>query len=473
VAASRSRQRFRPVRLLEVEISEPIPSVPRVDPATGRSYQRALTLGRLHEYPLGTVEIAIEDSAVSAQEHARQIWTSLGTRINNHLIQDGLPTVSELTSAGIPLRTTPNCRRERHAVLGRAPFVSVVVATRNRSHLLGECLHSLLNLEYPNYEILVVDNAPTSDETFQLVTRLSLGRPRLRYLREERAGTSWARNQGVLESTAGIVAFTDDDVIVDKHWLTEITKEFIASPDVGCVTGLVLPAQIETRVQAWFEERGGFSKGFERTVFTRLSRTSENRPYPFVASIFGSGNNMACRVSVLSEFAGFDPALGPGTDALGGEDLAVFYQVIKGGYQLVYTPAAIVFHRHRVDYDAFRKQVRCFGLGLTAYMTKCFVDDPRSVLDFLSQLPAYAANLTRRTATSNGRERSDQPLELTFVELTGMIVGPIAYLRGRRKTRELRRTLAAQFAPRIRPDRRRRPSSQRDSSGAEGATSYE
>jgi cellulose synthase/poly-beta-1,6-N-acetylglucosamine synthase-like glycosyltransferase len=85
----------------------------------------------------------------------------------------------------------------------------------------------------------------------------------VRYVREDRPGLAIAHNRGLQEVTASLVAFTDDDVQVDPGWLRELVLEFLADERVACVTGLILPMQLETPSQAWIEQFGGFGKGFE------------------------------------------------------------------------------------------------------------------------------------------------------------------------------------------------------------------
>jgi len=119
-----------------------------------------------------------------------------------------------------------------------------------------------------------------------------------------------------------IVAFTDDDTIPDRHWLTEIVRGFWAAPRVGCVTGPILPSELATPAQLWIEQFGGYSRGFKRRVYDLGVNRPPDSLFPYAAGRFGSGANMAFRRSLLLDLGGFDPALGGGTPALGGEDLA-------------------------------------------------------------------------------------------------------------------------------------------------------
>ncbi len=107
-------------------------------------------------------------------------------------------------------------------------------------------------MSYRPFEVVVVDNAPSSEATREAVLAEYGGDSRVRYVREPRPGLSCARNRGLEEAAADIVAFTDDDVIVDRWWLDGIWRGFQAAPEVACVTGLIATAQIENSVAAVF-----------------------------------------------------------------------------------------------------------------------------------------------------------------------------------------------------------------------------
>src|SRR5690606_9186584 len=135
---------------------------------------------------------------------------------------DGLAPVEGLPVEGLPADETPACLQARAAVLADAPLVSVVVATHNRTASLLKTLESLLAQDYPRTEIIVVDNAPSTDETAEAVRRLAAETGRVSYAREDRPGLAVAHNRGLQDVSGAFVAFTDDDVIADRHWVTEL-----------------------------------------------------------------------------------------------------------------------------------------------------------------------------------------------------------------------------------------------------------
>jgi glycosyltransferase involved in cell wall biosynthesis len=430
---------FRPIRLLEVELSRPLPAVPARDPETGLLSHAGLALARLHTQPLGLVHLSFDEAGLAPEALARQIWATLDKPIQEHLRQDGLPEAAELGAAGLPAMAAPPCTRERRLALADAPLLSVIIPTRDRPELLRTCLASLTALDYPDYEVLVVDNAPSSDETARVVAEMGRDLPRLRYLREERPGASHARNRGLEEAKGDIVAFTDDDTTVDRYWLAELVKGFRSEENVGCVTGNVLPQRLDTPARAWFGERGGFSRGFTRLVYDLDEHRSDHPLYPYNAMVFGSGNNMAFRTAVVRAIGGFDPVLDPASPAQGGEDSAAFFDVIARGYRLVYEPGALVRHLDRRDYEGLRRQMYGWGVGFTAFLVRSLLAHPRLLPGFVLRMP-YTALLYLRGRIPYGKEQQQKlaPVlspartqELWRLEKAGYRDGLWAYWRSR------------------------------------------
>jgi glycosyltransferase involved in cell wall biosynthesis len=310
------------------------------------------------------------------------------------------------------------------------PRASVIVATRERSASLSRCLDSLLALDYPDYEVVVVDNAPVTDATERLIA-VRYARE-VRYVVERRRGLAAAHNCGIAMARGEIVAFTDDDVVADGRWLLELASAFEWATDIACVTGMICPAELETPAQVWSEARWGLGKGPTSRIFRTSDRPRPGSMFPFAAGQFGSGANMAFRTDVLRKLGGFDPALGTGTPSRGGDDLAAFFGVIAAGYALAYASGAVVHHWHRRDYASLRRQAYGYGAGLTAYLTKTVADDPRRLAGLAAGAPAGLVHLLSPRSVRNARTPRDYPGELRRRELLGMLGGPRGYLRVRR-----------------------------------------
>ncbi len=439
-----------PARVIEIELGQPLPILRAFDDRTGRYYQRALCVVRLHTQPLGMVEFQFDKVEISGYEYCGLVWDTLSTKINEHLRQDGLSPILELDAAGLPGSAAPWCIEERERFKDNAPYVSVIVPTHNRPDRLQACLRSLLALQYPQYEVIIVDNAPSTSATRDFIEQTYHEMPQVRYVREDRPGVSWARNCGMMVARGEILAFTDDDVVVDPYWLIELVRGFSRAGDVACVTGYNLPLELETPAQFWYEEYGGaywFQEhggtrwGFTRRIFDMKEYRPKTALYPYRAGMFGCGASMAFTAAFLRGVNGFDPALGGNGPARCSQDIAVFFQVITRGYKLVYEPASLVYHLHRRKYSELRKQIYNYGVGLTAYLTKSFLANPRLLFDFIAKL-VYAPFLLLSTHSPHRRKSTLYPKELIRVKRKGMLYGPLAYLQCRRMMQKVRRAVA-------------------------------
>ncbi|MET9392633.1 glycosyltransferase [Streptomyces sp. NPDC006624] len=344
-------------------------------------------------------------------------------------------------------RARAECADAQTGAPGEPPYASVVVATRERAGQLARALDSLLAQDHPRCEIVVVDNAPVTSGTRELVERKYA--ERVRYVREPVPGLAAAHNAGLEAVRGEVVAFTDDDVIADPRWLTELTAPFAADPGLGCCTGLILPARLTTPAQVLLESHGGFAKGFTPRTYDPARPPVDEPLFPFTAGRFGSGANMAFRTAVLRAVGGFDPATGAGTAARGGDDLYGFVRVLAEGHRLHYTPYALVWHHHRETWRDLETQAYGYGAGLTAYLTAVLVNRPALLPAFLARLPrglAHARALTAvRTAddgTGGGGAPGDHdarthpwPRRLSRLQRRGMVYGPVGYLKARRALR--------------------------------------
>jgi O-antigen biosynthesis protein len=408
------------VRLLDLELGEAPAAVPDRS-RDGRPYRLAVVLVRVHGTPIGCVEVPLRGGRVDGEALGWVVATNLRDAIAAHLRDDAVD--------GRAAPTLPRCIEHRRSFLERSPRATVVVASRDGEGTLAACLDSLLALDYPRVEIVVVDNASRGAGVATLVAR-HRGARNIVCVREAVPGLAVAHNRGLRAASGSIVAFTDDDVIVDRLWLAQLAKGFDAAPDVACVTGPILPLELETPAQLWAEAYWGLAKGFERRVFDRHPPDGE-RLYPYAAGVFGSGANMAFRTSVLRGLGGFDPALGTGSPARGGDDLASFFDVVSAGHRLVYEPTALVRHRHRPDYASLERQAYAYGSGLAAHVTRTMIEQPHRVLEVASRAPLGLAYVFGGNSPKNTRRPADFPRALTRAERRGMALGGLAYVRAR------------------------------------------
>jgi len=308
-------------------------------------------------------------------------------------------------------------------------YISVVVATLDRPDDLRECLCCLAAQASPRpVEIIVVDNNPDSGLTPPVVAEF----PGVTLVDERRKGLAYARNRGFIASRGEIVVATDDDVRMPPDWLEKLLAPF-ARPDVMVVTGNVLPLELETAAQRLFEAYGGLGRGARRRVVGKDWFDQCRAAVP--TWTLGATANAAFRSSIFSHprIGLMDEALGPGMPSGVGEDTYLFYKVLKAGYTIVYEPAAWVWHKHRRDLPAMRRQIFNYSKGHVAYhLTTLLRDgDWRAVINLAILLPGTHVRRALRRLLGRG----DYPLSLILLEAAGNLAGPWALWRSRRRVR--------------------------------------
>jgi GT2 family glycosyltransferase len=404
--------------VLEVDLSIPVRDHTGLD-----GYSDAQVLLRLHGEPLAVLKVPVTGGCVAAADLLRRIIDDHAGAVGAALIR-AIAFAPDLTQR-VDVASLLAPRRPSRLEL---PRVTVAVCTRERPDDIARCLHGLGRIDYPNLDLLVVDNAPCTDATERVVRRYR----QVRYVREPRPGLDWARNRAILECRGEILAYTDDDVVVDPGWVSALVDVFTADPEVMAITGLVMPHELDTDAQRLFEAYGGFGRGFHR----KWTRAAADRPFAREhggAGKFGTGANMAYRRSLFDRIGGFDPALDVGTCTHGGGDLEMFFRVLKEGHTLVYEPRAIVWHRHRREYEQLRAQIANNGIGFYAYLTRtaiAYPDERRAI----SRLGAWWFTwwYLRRFARSLAR-KEPIPRELITCELRGALRGLRQYQQARRE----------------------------------------
>ncbi|MGY1779758.1 glycosyltransferase [Geodermatophilus sp. SYSU D01036] len=456
---------FHPVRVLAVDLASGEVEYP--DPEVRPTHATARVLVRWLGEPLGILDVDGPDEEV-ARATAESAWRALRPQLVAAAARRGRPaprSVEDLTIPGadgpVPTRSTA----------GASPLVTVSVASFRNVGPTVECVRRILTSSWSPLEVVVVDNDADPAALGRALEEHFAGDARVRWVHEPRQGLSFARNAGLAAARGSIVVFTDDDVLVDHHWVERLVAGFESTVPVACVTGAILPAEIETRAQLWLEEYGGFHKGFERRVFDATPHRDASPLYPFNAGQFGSGANMAFRADVLREIGGFAVDLGAGTLAHGGEDLDISLRTILAGHTIVYEPAALMWHRHRRSYEALRRQMFRYGIGLAAAVTKWCLDDPWTAWEVLRRVPRGVLLLLRPTSDKNKRKSESFPAVLSVLELLGVLVGPVAYLRSRRHTRRVLATSRTHTIPRSSPGDAVGDTTPTDTAGARAAAS--
>lgn len=344
-----------------------------------------------------------------------------------------LPSVSTGESAGES--AGDSSRATSAPTTSSSGPVSVVVCTRDRPDLLRETLRSLAALDADELDVVVVDNAPATGSTADLVRGEF---PAFRYVREDTPGLSQARNAGLHAATSPIVAFTDDDVIVDPQWVRQLLRGFETAPDVGCVTGAVPSGELRNAVQTYFDARVSWSKLIAPRVFRLADPPADLPMFPFSVGEFGTGANFAVRRDQMIALGSFDTALGVGTATKGGEDLDMFLRLLYADAAIVVNPAAFVWHRHRADLEALTAQAIGYGRGFGAWATTVLLE-PAMLAGALARAPRAAVRLFRKPMTTvdgdGGRAASAADRAVARQELVSILAGPASYFGERRRQR--------------------------------------
>jgi len=250
-----------------------------------------------------------------------------------------------------------------------ATDVSVVVCTYNRSRLIGQALAHIgeaavrANL---SVEIIVVDNN-SRDDTKEVVAQAArTSVVPVHYVFEPSQGLSFARNRGLKASNGSIIAFTDDDCVVDSNWIAALWREFDANPDVAVLGG---------RVDLYTPEDQPVSI---RPIAERVRYTNAAQIYGLII-----GCNLAMRRGVAQRIGGFDPAFG-GSKGVVADDIEFVYRALRRGLGVLYTPDAIVLHNHgRRTAEDLRALSRSYLRGRGAFFCKYLLNADRTILRHL------------------------------------------------------------------------------------------
>jgi glycosyltransferase involved in cell wall biosynthesis len=310
---------------------------------------------------------------------------------------------------------------ERSIGSGYSPTCSVVVCTRNRPTQLDQCLASLAALDYPAYDVVVVDNAPSDLRSREVALRWGV-----RYLTEQIPGLSRARNCGARASSSEIVAYLDDDALAEPDWLSVLVRDF-EDPRAMAVTGAILPTHLDNSEGQPREAPAPSAAGrSERRVVDRET------PGWFELANFGGvgdGSNMAFRRSVFDTWQGFEENLGRGTILNGGEEHCAFYTLIERGYRVVYNPAAVIRHPDPPTADEVRKRHLHLLAIAAAYITRLAVEHPSS----RRPLARYIFDRLRGTTRpwTDRPSKASPALAPRWLTLLTMLSGPWIYLRSR------------------------------------------
>ncbi len=372
------------------------------------AHQRALILLLWNRRPVGQIVLPVRDQRIDRETLEQALTASADWNFWVAWLHDSLGW-------------------DEAEPAGRRPRTTIAVCTRNRPHDLARCLAAIADLPPLGQEVIVIDNNSDDARTADVVASF----PGFRYAKQIEGGLNAARNRALREAGGEVVAFTDDDAVVDRGWLNAIARNF-DDPLVMCATGLTMPLELDTDAQELFERHSPFGRGFRRRVF------DSSEMNPMVVGPVGAGANAAFRRTVIDLVGEFDEALDAGTPTRSGGDHEMFSRILGSGFRIVYDPAAFNWHRHRRSADELWQTLQGYGTGVYAMWTRALLVNHeisvfKQAIGWIrhGQLPA----LVRAVARHHNRV----PLRFVLAELRGCLAGPGAYLASRRALENRRR----------------------------------
>ena len=434
-----------------------------VDPEMRLSYQNADS-SEIMDYSTGSSGMTTGARQVwywPSQQSAENSQTDVCHRLASHVIDEawlyGRKSASEVARQVVPSTMPSEQQRELIATFAqslspvgtaprrsRPPIDVIVCSTFQRITPLVRCIRSILSSTYTGFRLIIVRSGP---RLLDLPDDI-LADDRVHRVDETQLGLSRARNRGWEASQAPLVAFTDDDVVVEPDWLDEIEARFHSLPEVGCVTGLVVPAELltpaqyrlETVVKVFVTPLTAFTltcpnpKAVRRHVV--ITYLGGSQPPPLLVPIHiaaghaGAGANMAFRRSALPSKRPFNVTLGAGTPSKGGEEILCFAHILASGGSIAYSPVATVHHFHRTEESELREKVREMGISTSATLAVLLREDLR----YGAEWAAAKAGLRLRPSTGtldelySGLGTLREP-DLLRLYQAGLLLGPFHLAR--------------------------------------------
>lgn len=218
------------------------------------------------------------------------------------------------------------------------PFVSVVIPTFNRISSLLVCVGSLFKQSYPpeRFEIVIVDDGST-DSTLEILEKYYKNVDKVKIFSQKNQGSYAARNLGIKNSKGEIICFTDDDCIAERDWIRNLVNGYKIE-QIGGVGGKIVGYNITKILERYVEDIGGLGQEKFQNIFSVTA-------------------NASYRKKVLDEIGVFDPYFKSGGDA----DLGIRVNLKK--YKILYSPDALIFHKHRISINALSRQFFKYGTG--------------------------------------------------------------------------------------------------------------
>lgn len=236
------------------------------------------------------------------------------------------------------------------------PFISVIIPVKNESKTIEASVKSVLSLDYPSFELVVVNDGSTDSTSVLLQQFVNDSRLKV-FENPVSLGPSSSRNSAVSGAAGEYIAFTDGDCIVDKNWLNELVKGFEAPPvgsdleKIAAVGGIQLSPGDESafgKISHNYMAAVGFVTDYMKKAYASGD--------PGIELISHNPScNVLYRKKLLIDFGGFCTDLWPG------EDVDLDHRLLLRGYKLLVNPKAVVYHYRSDSMQGFCRMMRSYG----------------------------------------------------------------------------------------------------------------
>ncbi len=213
--------------------------------------------------------------------------------------------------------------------------VSVVVPAYNSEDTIERCLEFLINQNYRNYEIIVVDDG-SKDNTAKVVEKYMRRHKKIKLIKQKNSGPAAARNRGAKKARGRIILFTDSDCLADKNWIKNMVEPF-SDKNVAGVSGTYRTLNKEKLIARFV--------GYE--IEKRHEKMAKSETIDFIGT-FSAGYLK----NIFFKFGGFDTKFRKAS----GEDPELSFRIAKAGYKLIFNKKAFVYHPHVDNLKSYLKQ---------------------------------------------------------------------------------------------------------------------
>jgi GT2 family glycosyltransferase len=271
-----------------------------------------------------------------------------------------------------------------------APFVSVIVLNYNGLVFVEHCVRSVLESDYPGFEVVVVDNGST-DGSYEALCQSFSQAAKVRIVRNDRnLGFALGNNVGYRSSRGDIVAFLNMDTVVERTWLRELVDALISNNKVGAAHSRQMSLKNKARLESLGAYMDPLGFVYPRAWWAReqspLGRVEEDEPF------YPDGGSMALRRSAIEKVA-IDGQPFDGDYFLYFEDNDLGWRLRLGGYRIVCVPASVIYHYRGASASATALYSRTFSFAKNRLITLIKNYDTRNLIRFLP--PAVFLEIAR------------------------------------------------------------------------------